>query len=201
MNLPVSDTPDPAQGLHTNSIATPEVQDQPGNDAGDERVTALESTLFERLHGVVSGVSTSHTRHTITLHLDATTEELLKDLGDNLQEVSDHLARFSAEAFDQGVYLVQLKLATSRGGTQAIIINVDGSVLALGLDAQQDAMEFPTVDSLKRALHDALYIDPSTGWAWDWFPCGESSCWKENGHSGICRPSGYDPHAHKGEQA
>lgn len=187
MNLPVSDTHDPAQDLRSDERA--------------EMVATLERILFERLQGVVSGVATSHTRHTITLHLDATTEELLKDLGDNLQEVSDQLTQFSVEAFDQGVYLIQLKLRTSRGGDHSITINRDGAVLALRFDDPQDAMELPTAQSLRRALHDALYIDPDTGWAWDWFPCGKSTCWKESGHSGICEPSGYDPHSHKEEQA
>lgn len=43
-------------------------------------------------------------------------------------------------------------------------------------------------NSTRTTEHDG--IDPDTGWAYGWLPCGLSVCWKEAGHDGACAPSG-----------
>lgn len=174
---------------------------EPGSNARIEFVVALERALSKLTHGVVRGVETRHDRGTVTMYLDASTEELAKNLGDNLPEVADFLTKLSAEARGQSRYTLRMNLLTIRDHGHVFTVNADGSVRALRLGGSKGVDVPSTVTALEYAIHDALYIDPETGWAWGWFPCGQSSCWKGDGHDGVCEPSGYDPHSHKEEQA
>lgn len=168
-----------------------------------EFVAALGGALFVRTHGVLRGAETDHDKRTVTLTLDAHTEELIGSLGEHLAELSDFLTKLSTEARAQSDYRVLLRLLVpqERGHGYVLTVNADGSVRALRLGGPRGVDVPTTVTHLEYALHDALYIDPETGWAWGWFPCGRSSCWKEDGHDGLCAPSGHNPHAHKEERA